>query len=121
MTSDEISAFLNFLHNCAEQYNISRTVQREKEDLTQDILHEMELRSLSYHELANLSKSLQAARRERREAKDICEVMEPIVLYAETNQSTIHALEKLLGEVRKIEKKHDNRIYIPRVKKTDTA
>lgn len=121
MGSNDISAFLDFLRNCKETYHINRAVQRDKEGLTQDILHEIELDSPSYHEMAKLSKALQAARRERRTAKDICEVLEPVVSYVESNQDTIHALEKLLGDVRKIERKHENRFYTPKVNRPETA
>ena len=38
----------------------------------------------------------------------------PILTWIESNRAVIRGLEKLLGEVRKAEKRTDNRIYTPR-------
>ena len=54
------------------------------------------------------------------EKHDAAEELEPIEQYVINNQPEIKALERLLGEVRKAERKHENRIYIPKSQREAT-
>lgn len=97
-----------------------RTVKEELERLemlTQDYLHALELGELSYHERARIATQLAECRRERRVAKDLLEVLEPFVQFEDEKESKAHVnkLRQVLGAVRTAEKKHTNRIYVPRV------
>lgn len=115
--SDTISEFLDFLRESADQYSAEYDNVHEKDLESQDLLHKLELQSLTYHQEAHLAADLKKVRAARRNSKDAVTVLEPIKEYCETNASTIKSLERLLGEVRKAEKSLENRFYIPRVLK----
>ena len=89
------------------------------EDLkTSDILHKLELENLNYKERAKLATQLATIRKDRRKYKDEYDEYEEyidIVNFAKENEKLIHQLEQLLGSVRKIEKYHSERQYVPRV------
>lgn len=116
MISKNIEDFLNFLRETEQQYNISVTTEKENDDATQDILHALELEKQSYHQYAEFAKKLCQIRKDRRVVKDFRMQSEPIVLWIDENKQIIKSLERLLGDVRKIEKKMENRTYIPKVK-----
>ena len=116
-TSKTIEEFLSFLRDSAQIYHIRRAEQEEQEKITQDILHSLELDNLNYRDTAKAATRLREARQKRREAKDAAEELEPIEQYVRNNQPEIKALERLLGDVRKVERKHENRIYIPKSQK----
>ena len=80
---------------------------------TQDILHDIELAEHTEAELAALAAELREVRRARREAKDRYEELTPLCRLLES--TTIAAqLARALGEMRKAEEKHKNRVYIRR-------
>lgn len=105
--SKGIEEFLRFLTSAKEAYNISASVQDETEDMTQDLLHQLELGENSYHEIAQLGIRTADARRERRAAKNTIQQLQPLMDWMQNNQVTIRGLEKLLGQMRK-EELHTN-------------
>ena len=115
--SETISSFLEFLKGSTEQYGIEFENVHQKDLEQQDLLHKLELQTLTYHQEAHLAADLKTVRSERRESKDTVTVLEPIKAYCESNTTAIKTLERLLGEVRKAEKSLENRFYIPRVLK----
>lgn len=114
-TSVYIEEFLNFLRNAQSEFSFSQEHQKEQEDLTQDILHCIELGELGYHDRAKMASYLKEAREERRQYKNRVEELACIVDFANINKKFINELEQLLGEVRKQERYHANRSYHPRV------
>ena len=74
----------------------------------------MEIDPVKYKERARLATKLQAVRRQRRTAKDMTEITKIIAIWAKDNKSIIGSLQRLLGDIRKAEKKQQNRTYIPR-------
>ncbi len=112
--SKQIESFLNFLREAETNYHIALSEQISKNNETQDLLHRLELDDDGYHDSAKIAKVLRQVRQERRSAKDMETVTEPIVLYLENNKKTINCLERLLGDVRKAEKSIENRFYINR-------
>ncbi len=114
MVSNGIEAFLDYIRGTEQLYRISVANEQEANDVTQDILHSLELETHDYHSSARLARKLKEVRQARRAAKDLmCETL-PVVEWAEDNRQTIKALERLLGEVRKMEKNTGNRIYTPK-------
>lgn len=83
---------------------------------TQDILHEIELVPMSYHETAQQAKKLAEVRQHRREAKDTVRVLSHLIEYVAGNEKVIQGLQRLLGEIRKEEQRLENRTYIPKSK-----
>lgn len=112
--SNGIEAFLNYIRETEQLYRISVANEQEANDATQDILHSLELEDHDYHNSARLARKLKEVRQARRAAKDLMAQTLPVVEWAEENQQTIKALERLLGEVRKTEKNAGNRIYTPK-------
>lgn len=114
--SKNIEDFLAFLRECEQQFYMAQAEEIEQNDITQDILHSLELQEHSYHELASLSKELAQSRKKRREAKDILSTTSPVLNWMENNRKIIKDLENLLGSARKAERSTENRIYTPRSK-----
>lgn len=117
LPSKQIENFLDYMRECQEQYNINNSILQESEKEIQDILHKIELEKLLYHEYARLSKDIKKVRQERRKAKDMVMILEPIVNYLGQNKSVIDSLSQLLGKVRKEEKRLENRFYLPKSEK----
>ncbi len=109
--SEHISNFLKFLKNIQTDYNIALETEKEADRETQDILHRLELGNDSYHTMAQMSKTIKSVRMERRKAKDARSEAEPVIRWLKESPQSVHALEQLLGEVRKIEKSNTNRHY----------
>ena len=112
--SNGIEAFLDYIRETEQLYRISVSNEQETNDATQDILHSLELEDHDYHSSARLAGKLKEVRQARRVAKDLMTQTLPVVEWAEDNRQTIKALERLLGEVRKMEKNTGNRIYTPK-------
>ncbi len=113
-TSQFISDFLEFLRESQQDYNIAIDIESTKSKETQDILHKIELDDIKYHEYAKLAKALKSIRNERREAKNTKQQLEPLIGWVEGNQAVLRELERLLGELRKVEKNIKNAHYYPR-------
>ena len=114
--STPLSDFLSFLRDVAEKYRIAEAEQQETEAETQDILHDLELNQHDYYETAQLAKDLREIRKKRRVAKNTIETLTPIVQYVDANRDHVRDIEKLLGEVRRVEGRVSNRAYMPRVR-----
>ena len=119
--SEVIAGFLEFLRGVPLQYRIALSEKLKQEDLTQDLLHHLEIDNPSYRDTALTGQELSEARKTRRVAKDMAEVLAPIDQYIKQHKGEINALEKLLGDVRKVEQQHENRFYVPRVRKERDA
>lgn len=116
MSSQGIETFLIYLRETEQRYHMAESDEQEANDMTQDILHSLELQEHDYHEFARLSKKLSGVRQKRRTAKDtMCEAA-PVLDWIDANRPVIKSLERLLGDVRKAEKSTKNRIYTPRVR-----
>lgn len=81
---------------------------------TQDILHRLELFDDKHHAVAALGKKLRAVRRLRRVAKETVEMLTPLVEWADENKKFLTGLQKVLGDLRKIERRQEGRTYMPR-------
>lgn len=77
--SEVIAGFLGFLRDVPQRYRASMEEQREQEDLTQDLLHHLEIDHPGYRETALAGRELAEARRKRRAAKDAAEELRPVV------------------------------------------
>lgn len=115
--SQQIDAFLQFLHRCEQQYHMAEAEEQEANNQTQDILHSLELEDHDYHSFARLSKELREIRQSRRRAKDMMTKTASVLDWIDKNRNFIKTLEQLLGVVRKAEKRTENRIYTPRARK----
>lgn len=104
---------MDFLRYAAEQHEIAKTAQMEADAVTQDILHTLELQDPDRAYMERLARKLKRTLRERRLAKDTAARTSCIADWVSKNAAVIKSLERLLGEVRREEKKAAGRIYIP--------
>lgn len=114
VTSESVETMLSCLTLCSESSSMAQTELDYCDKKTQDLLHELELSPMSYHERAKLANQLMDIRQRRRAAKDIIELCAPLEAWITSQQPAINALKKCLGEMRKIETKQENRIYYKR-------
>jgi len=114
MYSEEISRFLIIMKQSQLDYNYNYENVNKKDKETQDLLHQLELGK--YKDRDKSATKLAKVRKERRIFKDIVENTEPINKYIEENKKIINGLTQLLGQVRKAEKSHEGRIYIPKIR-----
>lgn len=117
MISKAIEDFLAFLRDAEQLYHISTANEQEANGETQGILHSLELQEHTYNEYARLSKGLAEIRKKRRAAKDLMDATAPVLEWLDENRSVVKRLERLLGDVRKAEKRSEGRIYTPRANK----
>lgn len=117
--SEIIGDFVKLLEESTSKYNFNYDEVHEKELLATDIEHKFELQELSYHQKAKLAEQLIVCQRERRIFKDEVEELEPLMQWMADNKNMYNSITKLLGEVKKAEKKHESRGYMPRVMTQD--
>ena len=115
--SEHIKFFLDYVKKCKEEYSLNEGILQEMDRQTQDILHKIELEKISYHEHARLNKELAEVRKSRRKAKDRVIVLKSVAEYIDKNRSVFNSLSQLLGDVRKEEKRLENRMYFPKSEK----
>lgn len=115
--SDTISAFLKLMEDVQRDYAYNGEQVDRINKLTQDYLHSLELDGLDYKGRAKIATRLSKARQERRAHKDMVEVLEPLVLFLESDKgkTLINLMREVLGKTRKAEGYLENRVYIPRV------
>lgn len=112
--SEHLAAFLNWLRVIQQEYDMALAELDEAENATQDILHRLELGEDGYHNRAKLALALRKARQRRRRGKDKLTILQPVIGWLEAEQKTIKALERLLGEMRRLEKSLTGRSYHPK-------
>lgn len=114
MVSHGIKIFLNYLRETEQQFCMAEQTEREANDATQDILHWFELYDFRGIEAVKMAHKLREIRHQRREAKDLEYVTSPLIEWINGHQSIVKGLERVLGEVRKRERKTENRTYTPK-------
>ena len=110
--SKELEQFLDFVNNAESLMDQAIAGQQEAEAETQDILHALE--NHSYHEAASLARKLAKVRQTRRQEKDIVAQLAPVVEWLKENDVAVRRLQRVLGELRKVERNTQNRFYTPR-------
>jgi hypothetical protein len=115
--SEEISNVCKLIDNAQKDYQWNKEKLTEADGLTQDYLHSLELDNLKYEDRAKLATKLAKVRRERREYKDTIQVLEPLIMYLETDKGRqlSNLLKEALGKTRKVEEKMKTRKYCRRV------
>jgi len=114
--SEQISEVCRLMEDAKKDYAWSQSEISRMEKLTQDYLHMLELDDLDYRERAKLATKLRDCRRTRREYKDTAVVLEPLVLFLESEKgrNMLNLLREALGKTRKTEERMKNRYYRPR-------
>ena len=109
--SEEVSRFLKFVETAKSDYNWNKQQMEKQEALTQDYLHQLELEHLDYKERAKVATKLAQCRKDRREAKDVVESLEPFINYINAQEKPLNLLRETLGKIMKEEQKTTTRTY----------
>lgn len=119
--SEQIKGFLDFVDECRELNSMAYSGVGEEDRRHQDLIHAIEFED-DPDEIARIGMRLHQSRVERRVYKDLFEVTDPVVEFARDpqNKRSLDSARQLLGKVRKVEKYHENRVYIPRIKEDDS-
>lgn len=103
-----VDTVAKFLAEITRTETSVKDVLKKCENRQQDILHEIEFSRLSRREYNIISKELKDVRIERRNAKNLIELLEP---FAQNNKYTAGELTKLASKVRAIKSEQDARVY----------
>ncbi len=114
ITTKDIENVLDLFRWANTELNMANDDLKYCDDKTQDYLHELELVEHTYHERGRIAKESSELRQKRRAAKDRIELVTPFVNYAIQYKSSIEGLQRVLGEMRKIDEKKANRMYFYR-------
>ena len=114
ITTKDIENVLELFRRAKIELNRANDELKYCDDKTQDYLHELELVDHTYHERGRIAKELAELRQKRRAAKDRIELVTPVVNWSLQYKSSIDALRRVLGDVRKIDEKQTNRMYFYR-------
>lgn len=119
LPSEQLTEFLSFIREAQSHYKFCGEEMHTQETLTQDYLHKLELDDLNCAERSKIATKLAINRKDRRYYKDRVEELEPIVNFFadQQNKKVLDGLMQVLGQVRKQEGYHKDRVYIPRVLK----
>lgn len=111
--SESISNFCDMVADAKSDYEWNCAEVTRLDRLTQDYLHQLELKDLGYHERAKIATQLADTRRLRRASKDTVEVLEPFIdfIESERGKQTMNFMREALGKTRKVEKYMENRTY----------
>lgn len=114
ITTKDIENVLELFRRAKTELSMANDDLKYCDDKTQDYLHELELVNHTYHERGRIAKELAELRQKRRAAKDRIELVTPIVNWAIQYKSSIDGLQRVLGELRKIDARQSNRLYFYR-------
>ncbi len=120
--SENLRAFLRFVNECQALNEMARKEVSKEDKRQQDLLHEIEFEPRA-KERSKLCTQLHRSRLNRRKYKDIFEETDDIVQFFNVGQHkrVLDQMGQLIGKVRKVEKYHENRVYIPRLQEGEDA
>jgi len=115
--SEQIKSFLDFIDECRELNSMAYSGVGEEDKRHQDLTHAIEFEHDS-EKIGRIGRRIHQNRIERRVYKDIYEITSPVVEFARDpqNKKTLDSARQLLGKVRKVESRQENRFYVPRIK-----
>lgn len=119
--SEIVAAFIRLVNQTMNVYNAAYKAVNTEDQLTSDLLHEMELNGSTSKIRSKIATELRTSRLDRRYYKDIVEELEPLYTFLSNcqNEKVIKKLEQVLGKMRKAEAYHADRTYRPRVNRME--
>ena len=108
---DKVAAFIQT--SVGEEASIKAVIKR-CEDRQQDILHEIEFSVLSRKQRDILAKELKDIRVERRNAKNLLELIEPFTHLVRSKSASASFMSSLATKVKSVMKEQDARFYAPK-------
>lgn len=109
--ASDVEYITRSINEASTQYSMAEAELDYCDKKTQDILHEMELVQHTYHEIAHLANELRDIRKRRRIAKDAIDLLAPLIQWKNEQTAAINKLNKVLGDMRKIQNKQDSAVY----------
>lgn len=113
--SEMLSNILKYFREIQTTYNIAVQGADDKQLLQEDLVHKIEFIDKTAQERNKTTTALKKCRDERRKNKDKVEVLRELNEFIINNQPTIKKLEKILGDMRRIEENQSKRVYRPRI------
>ena len=111
-TCHQLSVFLN---NALENENRYKKKLSETDARIQDLLHDTELSDFTRSEKVHLVNKLKEARTDRRNAKDIIELLDPLRKTVKDVSTLAWKLNEICDKINEVVKIQNNRVYTPRV------
>ena len=113
-TIEDVEKILKTIEDASFQYRSASDEIAECEKKQQDILHDLELADHTYHERGRLCNDLVEIRRRRRLAKNVMDLLEPVVKWRNESQGPLNKLSNTIGSMRKIKERQDSKVYFRR-------
>lgn len=113
--SERLSNVLADARSIKSQYEFSYNKINELDLLQNDLVHKIEFKDKTARERSKTSTRLKKCRDDRRNHKENVELLKELIEFIDGNQQLIKKLEKILGNMRKIEETQGKRSYKPRV------
>ncbi len=114
--SKEIENIIAFFKTAVGDHDYSYGVVGAKEKEIQDLEHELELAARDTKARARVGRELQQVLKDRRAHKNVVESTDPVCAFLAEHPKMLNEMAVLLGKVRKVEKYHETRQYVPRVR-----
>lgn len=111
-----IADFVNLVENIQAQYNFNYEQVGRADEETQDLLHWVELINMDAIKGWKFIKDVKKVRVDRRYYKDQNIILEYVVNYIKTNNSSINNLKYALETIKTRQETLSNRVYQPRVR-----
>lgn len=102
---------INYFRDVKKEYEEAEKNVRFYESEYNDLTHALELTNFNASEGYKLAKELKQNRKNRREAKDIMNELNPLYMFMQSNSRFLQELKKVNTEVIKITQKKDSRKY----------
>ena len=114
LMSENVSDFANFVRETRQLYENHVKMLEYYDKCSQDLLHQLELGDSATR--GKTTTQLVRVRKLRRESKDFVDNFAPMIALMDTTEGKyfLRRLNESLGEMRKVERAHQNRIYIPK-------
>lgn len=105
------NSILNEVDNQKRQANETLLKCNRRQE---DILHEIEFSGGGRREMATLAKELHDIRAQRRKAKELLELLEPVDNWVSQNRNAVMKLCQAVGRMKSISRQQTERVYTVR-------
>lgn len=114
--SQELENIITFFKAAASDQSFYYCAVGETEKELQDLDHELELAATDAVAIKRLGRERKKVLQTRRQHKDVVECTAPLAAFIAEHPRLLNELSVVLGKIRKVEKYHQTRQYIPRVR-----
>jgi hypothetical protein len=113
---DNITSILGIIDKTVNTYEANKKRVTELEGMSNDLIHEVSIgKKRGVVEGYKLYEQLRDVLVERYEKRDGCDELEPLYNFFTSNKNIRNDLNRVLTETQKVNKRLENRTYVPRV------